>query len=217
MTIYIDVIIFENIIMNYIIIYATGIIYKEKTKIWRTLISSIVGAFYAVMLYLQIWNANSILKILLSIAMVYIAFYPRNLKILFKQLVIFYLTSFLFGGVAVALIYFIKPQEILMKNGIYIGMYPLKIVLLGAIVGFVLVRFVVKIIKNKITKKDLFCNITIEINGLKTELKALIDTGNMLKEPITGQNVIVVEKKSLERNSTAKYFREFKFNIGRKI
>lgn len=42
MTIYIDVIILENLIMNYIIIYATGIIVKKKTKKSRIFISSLI-------------------------------------------------------------------------------------------------------------------------------------------------------------------------------
>lgn len=42
MTIYIDVVILENLIMNYIIIYATSIIAKRKAKIIRIFISSLI-------------------------------------------------------------------------------------------------------------------------------------------------------------------------------
>lgn len=42
MTIYIDVIILENLIMNYIIMYATAIIVKKKTSIFRLFISSMI-------------------------------------------------------------------------------------------------------------------------------------------------------------------------------
>ena len=42
MTIYIDVIIIENLIMNYIILYATSIILKNQTKIFRLFISSCI-------------------------------------------------------------------------------------------------------------------------------------------------------------------------------
>ena len=38
MTIYIDVIFLENMILNFIILYATGIISKSKVKIWRILV-----------------------------------------------------------------------------------------------------------------------------------------------------------------------------------
>lgn len=42
MTIYIDVIILENLIMNYIILYATAIIVKKKAKIFRLILSSLI-------------------------------------------------------------------------------------------------------------------------------------------------------------------------------
>ena len=118
MTIYIDIIFLENLFMNYIIIFATGIIIKAQIKITRTLISSTIGSIYAVISYMSILEicSNIFLKIILSIAMVYIAFKPLNIKTFFKELIIFYLTSFTFGGVAFALLYFVSPQNILMEK-----------------------------------------------------------------------------------------------------
>lgn len=136
MTIYIDIIFLENLFMNYIILFATGIILKAPLKIIRTLLSSTIGSIYAIISYMSILeiNSNFVLKILLSIAMVYIAFNSKSAKLFFKQLIIFYLTSFTFGGVAFALLYFVSPQDILMENGVLIGTYPIKIILAGGIV-----------------------------------------------------------------------------------
>lgn len=60
--------------------------------------------------------SNVLLKVILSIAIISIAFNPRKLKELGKELMIFYLTSFTFGGVAFAMLYFVKPQNILLRN-----------------------------------------------------------------------------------------------------
>lgn len=124
--------------MNYIILFATGIILKTHVKVIRILISSTLGSIYAIISYISILEiySNIFLKILLSIAMVYIAFNGKNIKQFLKQLMIFYLTSFTFGGVAFALLYFIKPENILMDKGVLIGTYPIKIVLAGGIVRF---------------------------------------------------------------------------------
>jgi len=118
MTIYLDIIFLENIFMNTIILFASGTILKTKIQIIRILISSAIGSIYAVLSYvtkLEIYS-NMILKIILSIVMIYIAFKPSNIKQIFKQLMIFYLTSFTFGGVAFALLYFVKPQNILFEK-----------------------------------------------------------------------------------------------------
>jgi len=118
MTIYLDIIFLENIFMNTIILLGVGTILKTKIRIVATLISSTIGSLYAVLTYmttLEIYS-NIFLKLGLSFAMIYIAFKPNNIKQMLKQLMIFYLTSFTFGGVAFALIYFVKPQNILLEK-----------------------------------------------------------------------------------------------------
>ena len=199
MTVYLDIIFLENLCINCIILLATGLINKNPISIIRILLSSLIGSVYAVMVYLSLSEifTNIILKILLSVCMVHIAYNPRNIKALLKQLVLFYLTSFTFGGVAFALLYFVKPQEILIKNGVLVGTYPIKIALTGVIVGFIIITVAFKNYKKKLSKKDMFCNITIEFKNKHKTIKAMIDTGNLLKEPLSGSPVVVVEKEEL--------------------
>lgn len=199
MTIYVDVVLIENLIMNYIILLATGLVLKIKIKHIRLIIASLLGAVYSIVAYINFLKiySNVFLKILLSIIIVYIAFNPQNLKKMWKYILLFYLTSFVFGGAAFALIYIIRPQDILMKNGLFLGTYPLKTVILAAIVAFIIIISAFTIVKTKITRKDLFCDIEIKINGKILITKALIDSGNMLKEPITNTPVVVIEKSLL--------------------
>lgn len=195
MTIYIDVVLLENLIMNYIILFTTGLVIKIKTKHIRLILASLLGAIYSVVAYAGILKAYSsmILKFILSIIIVFIAYNPQSVKQLCKTLLLFYLTSFVFGGAAFALIYIIKPQDIIMKNGLFLGTYPLKTVMLGAIIAFCVIITAFSIVKSKISKKTLFCEIEIKINEKLVKTKAMIDTGNMLKEPITNTPVVVVE------------------------
>ena len=199
MTIYLDVVLIENLCMNYIILFATGYIIRLKMKHWKLILSSLLGGVYSVASYLEILPlySNFVMKILLSIGMVYLAYSAKTIKVLAKQLTIFYLTSFVFGGCAFALLYFIRPQDILMQNGVYIGTYPLKIALLGGVIGFIITYIAFKIVKNKLKQKDMIYKVTIQIAQKQLHLQAMLDTGNMLKEPITGTPVIVVEKKEL--------------------
>ena len=199
MTMYIDIVIIENLIMNYIILYATGIIAKIKTKKLRLLISSAIGAIYVAIQYITNLKmySNMIIKIILSILMVFIAFNPQSVKQMSKQLLLFYLTTFTFGGVATYLIYVIKPQNIIIKNGMFVGTYVLKTIFLGAILGTIIIVIAFKISKNKMTKKDMLCRTKIKLEGKEIILNTMLDTGNMLKEPISGDPVIVVERTSL--------------------
>lgn len=199
MTVYLDVVFLENICMNYIIIYATILLLKLNKKPARIFLGSLIGAIYAVINVMKIFEAyNSIfLKILVSIIIMYVAVDVKNFKGLLKAVLMFYFVSFTFGGIALALLYFIKPENILMKNGVYIGTYPIKVVLLGGILGYILVSIIYSIIKGKYSKKKKMCDVEISLCGKAKYLQALIDTGNFLKEPITGAPVIVIETLSL--------------------
>lgn len=198
-TIYVDIVLLENLCMNYIILFGTAYIIKIKVKHIRILLASLIGAVYAVLAYAGVFPiyANLITKIILSICMTYIAFNPKKLKGLIKELILFYLVSFALGGCAFALLYIVRPQDIFMKNGVYIGTYPLKIALLGGITGFVITYVAIKIVKTRITKNEIIYKAIIKIEEQEIEINVLLDTGNMLKDPISGDAVIMVEKNKL--------------------
>lgn len=200
MIIYLDVIFLENLCMNYIILFATGLIHRVKIKQWRCFVSSLIGGLYAVISMMEVSDiyGNFFLKIGLSVAMIYIAFLPKTPKLLCKELLIFYLTSFAFGGCAFALLYFVRPEEVMIKDGVLIGSYPIKIALLGGVVGFTIIVNAFRIVKGKMNKKDMFCEMKITFYGKSKQVKAMIDTGNMLKDPISRFPVVVVEKHALE-------------------
>ena len=199
MTIYVDIVLLENLCMNYIILFGTAYIIKIKVKHIRILLASLIGAVYAVLAYAGVFPiyANLITKIILSICMTYIAFNPKKLKGLIKELIVFYLVSFALGGCAFALLYIVRPQDIFMKNGVYIGTYPLKIALLGGITGFVITYVAIKIVKTRITKNEIIYKAIIEIENQELEINVLLDTGNMLKDPISDDAVIMIEKNRL--------------------
>lgn len=200
MTVYLDVIFIENICMNYIILFATGLINKSKISKIRLILSSLLGSAYAILSYMLLSSdlSNILIKFFLSIAMVYLGLKPENIRTLLKYLVIFYLTSFAFGGCTFFLLYFIRPQDILVRNGILVGAYPIKIAILGGVLGFIVINIAFSVVKGKITKKDMFGKIEIFLFENRIDTEVMLDTGNLLKEPITGLPVVIVEKDVLK-------------------
>ncbi len=95
------------------------------------------------------------------------------------------------------LLFLINPQNIILKNNHLSGTYPIKIVLMGGILGFVIINIISKMIVNRISQKSMICEIEIFYKGNSKKIKTMIDTGNLLKEPITQKDVIIVEKGSL--------------------
>jgi len=84
-----------------------------------------------------------------------------------------------------------------MKTGGLVETEHLTLILLGAIVGFILIVVAFGSIKGKFSRKDILCELKICMNDNSVWVKAIIDTGNFLKEPITGTPVVVVEKQEL--------------------
>lgn len=203
MTIYLDIIFVENVLMNYIILFATLVVIKVKNKRQqiKLFLSSIIGSVYALIVYLEILPiySNLVTKVILSVVMIYVAFSPSNMKQLLKQLLIFYLVSFVFGGCTFALIYFIKPENVKIHNGVFVGTYPIKVALLAGVVAFIITEIAFKINRNKLNSQNtLFC-IKIYNEGKMLKVNALLDSGNMLKEPISGMPVIIIEKETLDK------------------
>ena len=142
MTIYLDVVFLENIVMNYLILLATAIISKSKINSPKILLASSIGGIFSILTYIiKLTNFQSlILKIVISILMVKISYNSKKVKYLMKNLVLFYLVSLTFGGTAFMLLYFINPEDIISKDGVLIGTYPLRVTLIGAILGLILIR-----------------------------------------------------------------------------
>ncbi len=200
MTIYLDIVLFENVFLNFIIILSTAIIGKVQIKCIRIFISSLIGGLFAIFNYIINinWFLGIILKMIESILMMKIAFNKCNLKKLMKQLIFFYLVSFTFGGIAFMLLFFIKPQNIIIKSNHLVGAYPIKIAIISGIIGFLVFFIISKILKSSLSKKSILCDIEIFYNGNMEKIKTMIDTGNLLKDPISKKDVVIVEKDSLK-------------------
>lgn len=199
MTIYLDIVFLENILMNYIILYATGFIQKKEMKSMRLIMSSTLGAAYAIITYLNLIPiyTSLFMKVLLSIIMCYIAFQNQTAKSLVKNLLLFYLSSFVIGGCSLAMLYMISPQNIIIKDGVFVGTYPMKITLIAGIIGFTIIQISFSINKRQIKQKDLICDLEIGINKKSVTVKAYMDSGNVLKDPLTRAPVVIVEKNKI--------------------
>jgi len=200
MTIYLDIVLFENIFLNFIILLSTAIIGRTQIKIFRIFLSSLIGGLFSICNYIM--NIDSILgifsKILISILMIKIAFFNCNFQKLIKQLIFFYLVSFTFGGIAFMLLFFINPKNIIIRSNHLVGLYPIEIAIFSGIVGVFVFFIISKIIRNNLSKKSMICDMEIFYNGNTKKIKTMLDTGNLLKEPISKTDVIIVEKESLK-------------------
>ena len=98
--VYVDLLLLINFFMNYIILYLTATLCQIYLVPWRLGAASLLGGIYALLVLLLSFPLLSLapVKILVSLAMVVIAFGLADWLDLLHQLTCFYLLSFLTGG-----------------------------------------------------------------------------------------------------------------------
>ena len=80
-----------------------------------------------------------------------------------------------------------------------LGTYPIKIILMGGIFGFILITTTFEKIKNRLNKNDMYYNVKICLNEKSIYTKVMVDTGNFLKDPINKIPVMIIEKNVLTK------------------
>lgn len=200
MEIYLDIVILENIVINYLILSVTARFSKNRAGSLRLLLGSILGTAYLVLMILlpdmKVYT-TVFSKVLLSIAMVAVTFSFGRLKIFLKTLALFYATTFLFAGAGFALMFFKRDWGII-RNGVI--MTPISLpdtswaeLLLAVAVTLIILRIVWDAIQNKFLREKLLVRISIAFGDKTIDVPALVDTGNSLHDPLSNMPVVVVE------------------------
>jgi len=195
-TIYIDVLFFENIAINFLILAVTGYISKLKASSARLLMGSFIGAVYVLAAFLPEMEMYFTItaKIVISFVMVAVTFWPEKIKDFIKLILFFYLVSFVFGGAVFGLYYFLNTEGGMVSYGVYnISGFPIKTLLISIIFAYIIIRICWDIIKSKAIHENLMVIVSVEFEHKKVMIDALIDTGNSLRDPISNIPVMVVE------------------------
>jgi len=187
MKIYLDLILLLNFFFDFIILYGTKIVLKEKTKLHRLVLGSIVGSISTMLLFIKLNNYTLlIIKLLISILINTISFGNKNI---FKNTVYFYLISIILGGS----LYLLDISYAYKNKGIIFLNSNLEInIIVIMIISPIIIYLYIKENKAYKTKYSNIYIIEIEINNKIIKLKSMIDTGNNLKDPISKKDVLLI-------------------------
>ncbi len=194
MKVYIELLFFDNLIMNLIILYFAGRFSNIKTGWLRLLSGAALGAVYALAMFIYggVWSAFPV-KIAVSLLMCFAAFYKKGrAKTYFKSMLYMYVLTFVMGGAAYAFLNFGEGGYII-KGGIITGSGALRYILSGILSAIVLSCLFKRIYKNVRYKSRLMYDIRIAFSGKEASCRAYLDTGNSLTEPISGLPAIIAD------------------------
>ncbi|WP_100404555.1 sigma-E processing peptidase SpoIIGA [Bacillus solitudinis] len=200
MTLYLDVIWFLNLCIDYLLISLAALVLKRPFRQVRFIIAALFASIVVFLmftsygyLFYQPW-----MKALYSAVIVLIAFGYKRMTFFIQGLLMFYFVTFMTGGGLFALHYFWQTDlEILTGLVTTKSMYGSQISWVFVIIGFPLLWYFSKqrleTIEIKQIQYDQLVTIEVIINQHHFSTQGLIDSGNQLYDPITKVPVMIIE------------------------
>lgn len=182
MEVYIEYVLMDNLIINYLILLLTKKTINLSVKKINTLLSNVMATTFAVIMPLI--NLSGVLlflyKILVGIIVVLIFQKPKNLKMFIVTFLIFISYTFMLGGFVYAITLMLNLKTT--NNGIFIAgcEIPMSLlVLVFAIYVWVMFKTIQSVKKQNTINKFVY-EVVLNVKGEKFFLKAFLDTGNSL-------------------------------------
>lgn len=203
MIVYLDLIFLINLFVDGVVLYMTAWTRKLPFKTWRLALSAFMGASYVLMMWIPSLSFmfTIVVKCLLSLAMIALAFGFGGIGSFIRNLGAFYLINFAAAGGIFALYYFTQSSNEVM-NGILVTRtggvaFRIQIGFWFTAIGFTFMiwfyRMVLTSIRRRQTMTQYLAQVRIHIGDFESQCTGLVDTGNQLYDPLTRTPVMVLE------------------------
>ena len=186
MTVYWDIMFLMNFTIDYIMLYSTAKVTFLKSNFLKMTLGAMIGGMYGIFIFEKSLAFNFLTYVLVTLLILYITFSTLSFKIIST----FYIVSFLFGGISS---YLNNMYGVIkMSNGFLYVENNFFAILLGVIASSFIVVILLKLIKRNAIKQRQIKTVDIYLDGKNISVMGLLDTGNLLLDPITKYPVILV-------------------------
>ena len=194
MEIYADVIFFVNFIFSYVLLYILGkFVNTVKIKKLRLAVAAVIGGISSAIIFcieMPMW-ISYVLRCVAMFLMITTAYFEKRKNIL-NQMLWFVMLGGIMMFVMIMLVSLTgKTIGMAINNGIVYFDINSKVFAVSLGISCIMMIFFVKMFKNRKNKKYYILNVTH--NDRTITVSALFDSGNLLKEPITGKYVSILE------------------------
>lgn len=197
-TLYIDVLITVNIFIDFFLILCTKKFLNIKASLKRLILGSVLGgilSLVAIFPEIPIF-INLFLDLLFAVLIIFVSFGKTSINNFIKRVTVYFITAFIFCGIMIFIYTSFKPKGMEIYNDVvYFNISPILLIILTLACYYIL-----KLTK-RLTKGVCgggTCNVEIYLNGKYITFCSKIDSGCNLKEPFSGNYVIIVEKSLLD-------------------
>lgn len=199
MYIYADILIITNIYVDFLLIKSAQAITHSPLKASRGCIAAVIGSLFSLVIFLPRMSAAAmtLIKTAAAALTVLAAFGYESRRAYLKRLFVFWLASFIFGGVGTAVSYFVGGRLFLSRNGVIYADFSMAALVITSIAAYLSIAVYKRIAD--CSEEGSVYTVIVSDNGKTVSFRAIADTGNILKDGFTGKPVIVCGRQTLER------------------
>lgn len=198
MVVYIDIFILENFIVNLFLLLFTFKVLRVEYKKYVIYLSAIIGSLYSVVLFFDKLTIMTSLpfKIFVALIMVAITMKKLNFKLMIKLTSCFFVGTFTLAGICFGTSLITNSYSIYENFTISNG--SIKTIILTVLVLYIVLTRIAEYVRERNTVSNFLYDIEIPLDASKLTVKAFLDTGNCLREPVTNLPCIILENSIFE-------------------
>lgn len=195
MKIYLDLVMILNFFIDFILLLTVSVTLKRNIKLSKLMLGSFLGGLSIIVLFFEISNVVLFfIKVAISIVMTLVAFEYRNIKYTLINLLYLYMASIILGG----FLYLLNIEFSYKHVGIIFYNNGLSINFIFLIIFSPIILYIyIKQTKNLRNNYSNYYNVEIYLNNKKYKYIGYLDTGNTLKDSLTGKSVILIDKRKI--------------------
>ena len=208
--VYIDLLFLINFSMDYLCLYICGKVLRKRLKLLRLISAAALGGAYSVISLFFPFSptVNLILDALFCLVICAIAFAEKGRRLSSTLLCgcLFVGISMMTGGAMTAIFNLLNRLDLPLDSIDGDGISTYLFAIIAAVAGIITLRSG-EIISRRSDIKE--CKLTVTISGKTASFFALSDSGNLVKDPLSGKNVILIDRSALSELTDVSVFDDF--------
>lgn len=200
MTVYADILILVNFIVDYFLILLSAKFLHIKPKLLRLILASVLGGLFSLYIFLPQTNFlfQTFIHILMCSILCLVVFGYRDIKSFLRNMATLFCVNFAYSGAMIAVWLIFKPYGMVINNSIiYFDISPVFLIIFS-VFGYFLTLLLRKIIKRPFLQTS-YCDATLFCEDKKIVLSGIIDTGNSLQDTFGLSQIFITEQSIIDK------------------
>lgn len=204
MVIYADVLVVINLFVNYFLLLITKRLLRISVRRIRILGGAAFGGLYSLIIFApELPLALTFFLHLVAVGvLVGVSFPAHNIRAYLKACAAFFVVSFGFGGIMLAVWLFFRPNGMIYQNGAVYFDIQIQVLLGTTVVCYLLFSVLFYLLKRKAPDNRLY-PVVLQNADKSVHTNALLDTGNTLSDGFSEAPVLVTTERILDKLAPA--------------